>query len=1311
MAQNARADFKIRIEDPTNPSNPPLTITDNGPGDTNALVGQISFNVQYGNFLVAAETGISKPIVGGPSRAEVDLNSLNITSFGGGQLLITLEDTDFTVPPNALLTMQSSVGGTMTAEAGSSVTFTAYANPGNAVPFVLNTDVTNIPAGSVALPLGTFTTDNYNNTATTTFTRTPGSPYSLFSQARIVAVGDFSSIGFDHSTFVTAPPCTGAIGDFVWNDLNKNGLQDSGEPGFAGVTVQLFQNGGNSPISTTVTTSGGFYQFTGLCAGSYTVVIPTTPAGYSPTTSQVGNDRTIDSNSSPAPVTLPTDNFTDETIDFGYFLTTPPSANCATIVAVQGVSITPVTMVGSGGTGGPYTFTATGLPAGLTMSTSGTISGTPTVSGTFSYTVTVTDSGGNTGIVNCSVTVNAPQTANCVAITAVQGVAITPVTMVGSGGTGGPYTFTATGLPAGLTMSSSGTISGTPTVSGIFSYTVTVTDSGGNTGTVNCSVTVNAPPTANCVSITAVQGVAITPVTMVGSGGTGGPYTFTATGLPAGLTMSSSGTISGTPTVSGTFSYTVTVKDSAGNTGTVNCSVTVHPGVSANCVSITAVQGVAITPVTMVGTGGVGGPYTFTATGLPAGLTMSSTGTISGTPTVSGTFSYTVTVKDAAGNTGTVNCSVTVMPPPPPPLTLNCVSPPAGQVGSGYSFSVSVSGGVAPYTFSIVGGSLPPGLTLDTSTGVISGTPSSEGTFNFTVKVVDSVGNVAISSCGSVTIKTCGSALTPITYNVNENNTISEIAWFNSHLGKLGGTIPASTFQIFITGGKITFGPSILSVPDAVITFSSTATCAKTVFNTAFNRWETTIPLSNASTADEIFAAGLAYQIPVGFPQNVNNVTWSADITSTAPGLKVTWQFGVSNWLTSNNGSSFPVLNSSPFVPDYNGMMVNPGHNVTTCGNFGGDHAGSPEFSGRQNVLTGGGSGGGGSNWTGSWSSTPGQVNVCQPSGPAALSLSCPAGSAPINTAYSSSFTATGGSPGYTFSITSGSLPPGLTLNTSTGALTGTPTTGGSFAFTGRVTDSAGGTAASSCTITVGTTPLAAQCIAAPINTAVSPAASFAAIGLQGSQFQLSSGPLQVNGALGIGPSGLFHLSGGATLNSTLYTDPSATVQIDNGSSIGGGTLTQSMSALQAAALALSSSAAGLTPTQTFAQIISTITINGNGSQNVISVPGNFHLSGATLTLSGGASDTFIVNAPNGMQLDGGAKILLAGISPSQVLFNFPGNAGQVQTSGNANTAGIFLAPSKQMQINGGVHKSEFIAGGPLSFQSNPQVTAPMCVQ
>jgi hypothetical protein len=109
-------------------------------------------------------------------------------------------------------------------------------------------------------------------------------------------------------------------------------------------------------------------------------------------------------------VNLPTDSSQDLTIDCGYV--TPPAANCVTINAMQGVPITPVTLVASGGCGGPYTFVAVGLPNGLTMSSSGTISGTPSVSGTFSYTVTITDNCGNVGTINCSVTVG-PNATGC----------------------------------------------------------------------------------------------------------------------------------------------------------------------------------------------------------------------------------------------------------------------------------------------------------------------------------------------------------------------------------------------------------------------------------------------------------------------------------------------------------------------------------------------------------------------------------------------------------------------------------------------------------------------------------------------------------------------------------------------------------------------------------------------------------------------------------------------------------------------------------------------------------------------------------
>jgi len=129
--------------------------------------------------------------------------------------------------------------------------------------------------------------------------------------------------------------------------------------------------------------------------------------------------------------------------------------------------------------------------------------------------------------------------------------------------------------------------------------------------------------------------------------------------------------------------------------------------------------------------------------------------------------------------------------------------------------------------------------------------------------------------------------------------------------------------------------------------------------------------LSYATHADEIFSAGLAHTLPASFPQNVNNVTWHVTVTSTAPSLHFQFQYGAANYLSKDTkGHMFSLTGAGG--PDYNVMMIDPVHNAPTCNGYNnGDHAGTPESSAVKALVTAGGSGGLGSNWTGSWSSTP----------------------------------------------------------------------------------------------------------------------------------------------------------------------------------------------------------------------------------------------------------------------------------------------------------------------------------------------------
>src|SRR4029077_14872814 len=136
-------------------------------------------------------------------------------------------------------------------------------------------------------------------------------------------------------------------------------------------------------------------------------------------------------------------------------------------------------------------------------------------------------------------------------------------------------------------------------------------------------------------------------------------------------------------------------------------------------------------------------PYSWSVSAgtLPAGFSLAaSTGVISGTPTAAGTVSFTVRVTDAANNTGTKALSIAVAAAAQPP-TITTTSLPGGTAGTAYSTTLQASGGTTPYSWSVSAGTLPAGLSLVASTGVVSGTATTAGTVSFTVQVKDAANN------------------------------------------------------------------------------------------------------------------------------------------------------------------------------------------------------------------------------------------------------------------------------------------------------------------------------------------------------------------------------------------------------------------------------------------------------------------------------------------------------------------------------------------------------------------------------------------
>lgn len=784
-------------------------------------------------------------------------------SASGGVAPLTFTLGGGTLPAGISLSAGGVLTGTPT-EAGS-FTFSVIASDANGQSGSRSyTLVIDGPALSLAPASGTLTLP-YGGTLSQGFSASGGNgPYTYAISGSLPAGITFDpGNGFlSGSTFV--------VGDFAFTvTATDTGTSGAGGPfsvaqsytlrvtpptlaitpgSLPGATVgnsyasSLIASGGAAPYSFTVTggalpaglglSPAGVISGTPSAGGSFTFTITASDSGPAPGPFTVSRAYTLDV---AAPVVaLPATSLPDGQRGSAYSATLNPA---------------------TGGTA-PYTYAVTGgaLPAGLTLSSGGSLTGTPTVFGSFSFAVTATDSSTGTGPYTATQSytlaiIADPPVAGAVSVTLPYGAPSTPIplnlaggpvssvavqsdpangsasvsgtvlsyqpragfsgtdsltyTASNDGGTSSPATITitvgapslsvtasgpldavvgapynqtfsfaggsapfrspeVTGLPAGLaltgTTANSVTISGTPRSQGTFTLSVSATDSSIGNGPFTASQTFALNVAAPDLSLTPATGTFSAPYaapfsqTFVASGGIG-TYSFAVSGtLPAGLALDgATGILSGSPTQTGSFAFTITATDTGasgpGAPFTVTSSYTLNVAAPTITVAPTALpnarSGTAYS-VSLTGSGAVA-PYTFTITGgaLPAGLALAPGGQIAGTPTASGNFPFEVTARDANGQTSQARLTLTV---DVPTLTVTPATLPNAVQGVAYSQTLTVSGGIAPYRFSIGSGSLPAGLSLDPVRGIISGTPTGSGTANFAVTVTDSTGGTPASA-------------------------------------------------------------------------------------------------------------------------------------------------------------------------------------------------------------------------------------------------------------------------------------------------------------------------------------------------------------------------------------------------------------------------------------------------------------------------------------------------------------------------------------------------------------------------------------
>ena len=669
-----------------------------------------------------------------------------------------------------------------------------------------------------------------------------------------------------------------------------------------------------------------------------------------------------------------------------------------------------------------WAITSGSPPAGLQLNAAtGQITGTPdsTDSGTSAFTVQATDSSPTPQVATGNESITVHPTSDPLTVTTTSLPELTAGQDYGAQltSTGGvaPVTWSVSSgsLPPGLSLDpASGVLSGIPTQAGTFDFTAQAADATApvsQTATASLAITIDAAPTLSITTPGAYDGTegSYYSSTFQATGGAGSYYWYISSGsLPAGLTLNyTTGQVTGTPTGTGDSTFSVTVYDDAGDTATQSYSVDIAQ------VPLTVSSTLAPATVGTYYTGNVtpaGGqpPYgwSLVSGSLPQGLTFdSSTGAIVGTPTQSGSRHLTVSVADSSTPSQQVTATVTLKVAAEPTLAVSTRAPVKGTVAQPYTAGIGYSGGLGPYTWSITSGALPPGLTLDPGSGMVTGTPTTAGSYPVTVQVTDSSATQQTASASiTFTIENApkltvrAQTLPSATQGQSYSATVQAAGGVPPYTWSASGALPAGLYiqpdgQIYGTPTGDSAQSVKLTVTDSA-SDTSTRTFPLTIYPGA--------PLSITTTTLDNATQGSAYDELLDAAGGAGPYTWS---------------------LVSGDGQLPAGLQLDPSGEIYG---TPTGYGVSTFTVQATDQATPTPDTTTQALSI--------------------DVEALPPS-PPSFTADSPDTPVAKGSGYDYQFQAAG-NPAPTFTVTSGSLPPGLKLHPN-GLLSGTAKTAGTYNF------------------------------------------------------------------------------------------------------------------------------------------------------------------------------------------------------------------------------------------------------------------------